>query len=128
MRFCTTINCMDGRVQLPVIHYLKERYQADYVDSITEPGPNGILAQADKHEIIENILLRVDISVKKHKSGAIAVVGHHDCAGNPVTKEIQIKQILQAVKFLQNRYPIIEIIGLWIDENWTVHQLNQTWS
>ncbi len=117
---------MVGRVQLPVIHYLKEQYQADYVDSITEPGPNRILAQGDNHEIIENILLRVDISVKKHKSGAIAVVGHHDCAGNPVTKEIQIKQILQAIKFLRNRYPIIEIIGLWIDENWTIHLLNQT--
>jgi len=41
MIFCTAVNCMDGRVQLPVINYLKERFSANYVDMITEPGPNG---------------------------------------------------------------------------------------
>jgi len=34
MSYCTVINCMDGRVQLPVIKYLKERFDVDYVDSI----------------------------------------------------------------------------------------------
>ena len=40
MSFCTAINCMDGRVQLPVIRFLQERFKVDYVDVISEPGPN----------------------------------------------------------------------------------------
>ena len=39
MSFYTTINCMDGRVQLPVISYLMERFGVQYVDAITGPGP-----------------------------------------------------------------------------------------
>ncbi|MHA1252503.1 MAG: carbonic anhydrase, partial [Candidatus Helarchaeota archaeon] len=26
MKFCTVINCMDGRVQIPVINYLRKRF------------------------------------------------------------------------------------------------------
>ena len=40
MIFFTTIKCKDGRVQLPVISYLQKRFNVQYVDSITEPGPN----------------------------------------------------------------------------------------
>jgi len=40
MEFCTAINCMDGRVQIPVISFLEERFNARYVDVISEPGPN----------------------------------------------------------------------------------------
>ena len=38
MCFCTAVNCMDGRVQLPVTSYLQERFNVEHVDSITEPG------------------------------------------------------------------------------------------
>jgi len=45
MRFCTVINCIDGRIQLPVIEYLKIRFNVEYVDTITEAGPNLILSE-----------------------------------------------------------------------------------
>ena len=32
--FATAINCMDGRVQIPVIEYLKKEFKVDYVDMI----------------------------------------------------------------------------------------------
>ena len=83
MRFCTAINCMDGRVQIPVIQYLKDRFDADYVDAVTEPGPNRILAEDADTRIRQSIDRRVGISVEGHGSVGIAVVGHHDCAGNP---------------------------------------------
>ena len=124
MKFCTVINCMDGRVQEPVIKYMKERFQADYVDSITEPGPNGILAENTNQSIIDNILLRTDISVNKHKSDALAIIGHHDCAGNPVSKSRQIEQVRQSMKYMGEHFPTITIVGLWVDENWQVHELD----
>ena len=125
MRFCTTINCMDGRVQLPVINYLRDQYQAEYVDSITEPGPIKIIAEGQNLTILNNILLRIDISIKKHGSELIAVVGHHDCAGNPESEAVQVKQIEQSIKFLQKKYPAAELVGLWVDENWAVHDLDR---
>ena len=45
MKFYTVINCMDGRVQLPVIKYLQKRFNVEYVDSITEAGPNLVLSE-----------------------------------------------------------------------------------
>ena len=44
--FATAINCMDGRVQTPVIEYLQHQYGADYGDMVTEPGSNKILAES----------------------------------------------------------------------------------
>ena len=37
--FYSAINCMDGRVRLPVISYLRERFGVQHVDVITEAGP-----------------------------------------------------------------------------------------
>lgn len=45
MSFCTAINCMDGRVQLPVINFLMRRFSVEYVDSVTDAGPVKILAE-----------------------------------------------------------------------------------
>jgi hypothetical protein len=55
MIFVMAINCMDGRVQLPVIEWLKKEYEADYVDMITEPGPNKILAENKDQLFINSI-------------------------------------------------------------------------
>ncbi|MFC1892716.1 carbonic anhydrase [Chloroflexota bacterium] len=43
--FATAINCIDGRVQVPVIDWLRRQYGADYVDMITGPGPERFLAE-----------------------------------------------------------------------------------
>ena len=114
---------MDGRVQLPVIKFLQKRFNAEYVDSITEAGPNLILSEGKNIDLIEGILNRLEISVKKHNSIGIGIVGHHDCAGNPTTQDIQIAQIHTAIKLLRQHYKSIDIIGLWVDKNWEVHEV-----
>lgn len=123
MRFCSVINCMDGRVQLPVNRYLQQRFNADYVDSITEPGPDLILSESKDTIAVKTIFDRLDISVEKHNSVGIAIAGHHDCAGNPVQKEAHFKQIRKAVELLRQQYETLEIIGLWVDENCEVHEI-----
>ena len=123
MEFCTVVNCMDGRVQIPVINYLKERFNAQYVDSITEPGPNYILAEETDFSLLQSLQTRLDISVNKHDSRAIAVAGHHDCAGNPRPKEDQLRHIAKSKKWLKNKYPQTEVIGLWVNENWEVQEV-----
>jgi hypothetical protein len=116
---------MDGRVQLPVIEYLRKRFDVDYVDSITEPGPNLILARQTDMNIVESIFSRLKISVERHGSAGIAVVGHYDCAGNPAVKQEQIQHTIDAINRIKRRFEDIEVIGLWVDENWKVSELSQ---
>jgi len=115
---------MDGRVQLPVIKYLQKRFNVDYVDSITEAGPNLILAQQADITIVESIFNRIKISVAHHGSVGIAVAGHYNCAGNPATKEQQTAHTLDAIRCIKRRYSDLEVIGLWVDENWKVSELS----
>ncbi len=123
MSFCTAINCMDGRTQLPVNEYMREHCGVTDVDTITEPGPIRILADGDDDRLVESILYRIGISVEKHGSRSICVVGHHDCAGNPVDKATQLDQIGRAIHRLRGHYPDVEIFGLWVNEQWAVEEV-----
>lgn len=126
MGFCTAINCMDGRVQLPVIQYLMDRYQVEYIDSITEAGPIRFFDDEGDRHVFQDILDRIDISVNKHGSRIIAACSHANCAGNPAPDEVQKQQLKKAVPFLREKYPDCEVIGLWIDHEgdlWQVHEM-----
>ena len=118
--FATAINCMDGRVQIPVIEWLKRQYGVDYVDMITEPGPERLLAEGKDQTGIESIQKRLEISVTRHNSSLVAIVGHHDCARNPADKETQLEQILSAIETVESWNFEVEVIGLRVDENWEV--------
>lgn len=126
MSFYTAINCMDGRVQLPVINYLKARFGVDYIDSVTEAGPVLYLAEKTDSEQTKSIVRRTEISLNRHKSKGIAVVAHYDCAGHPAGEEKQLNQLISAVNSLAGRYPNIEITGLWVDSNWIVTEICST--
>lgn len=121
--FCTAINCMDGRIQIPVIQYLKQRFNADYVDVVSEPGPNGILAEGSDHATVRSIERRVGISVEHHHSVGIAIVGHHDCAGNPAPPDVQSENTTAAVRYIRDRFQRVPVIGLWVNENWQVVEI-----
>lgn len=114
--FACAINCMDGRVQDAVKNYMKENHVVDFVDMVTEPGPNKILAESTNTPIIENIKKRVGISVQHHGAKAVAITAHFGCAGNPVEKEEQIKHLQEARKTVESFGFGAEIILLWIDE------------
>ena len=119
-KFGTAINCMDGRVQLPVTNWMKSKYTLDFIDMITEPGPDKMLTQGSNAQV-ESIKSRVLISVNAHGSQTILIAAHHDCAGNPVSKEEHIRQVKECVKILQSwKLPVKNITGAWINDNWTL--------
>ncbi|MCK7470502.1 MAG: hypothetical protein MZU95_06695 [Desulfomicrobium escambiense] len=68
-RFATCICCMDGRIQLPLLRFIQDRYKVRYVDIITEPGPIQYLAGHMNHSVLETIRKRLHISVDVHDSG-----------------------------------------------------------
>lgn len=118
-RFGTALNCIDGRTQLPVIEWLKNNYFLEYVDLITEPGMDRFLSQGEASQV-ESLKSKVEVSLKAHGSELIAVVGHPDCAGNPVPEEEHRKQIRRAVEVIRSwGYPV-QVLGLWVNEQWGV--------
>jgi hypothetical protein len=123
MSFGTAINCMDGRTQLPVNAYLKQQLEVDYIDTVTEPGPVRILAEEPESALTASILNRVRISTDKHGSACVAIVAHYDCTGNPADKDEQMVQLDLAVRFVAAQCPGVRILGLWVDETWSVTQI-----
>ncbi|MBL7215641.1 MAG: hypothetical protein ISS71_08180 [Phycisphaerae bacterium] len=123
MGFCTAINCMDGRVQLPVIRFLQERFGADYVDCITEPRPVRIFDKGVNLMTLNSIYTRINVSVHQHHSRAIAICAHADCAGNPVDDETQERQLQRAIIFLKESYQDTDVVALWVDENQNVCEI-----
>jgi len=120
--FATAINCMDGRTHLPVNEWMKEKFGVDFVDTITEPGPNGVLTN-NKVPLVSSIKDRVLISVNGHGSRTIALVGHHDCAGNPGPKEMQLDHVMKGVDVIRSWDLPVRMLGLWVGENWNVEVL-----
>src|SRR6185503_1142438 len=107
----TCLNCMDGRVQLPVLTWIKAHYPVDFVDVITEAGMDRVLAE---QEDISEVLRSIKVSVNLNKSTRLFVVGHHDCRGNPVDASIHHRNITAAVRRLKPLWPAQEVIGLWV--------------
>jgi carbonic anhydrase len=117
-KFACAINCMDGRVQDAVKNYMQKNYGADYVDMVTEPGPNKILAENSDAAAIENIKKRVGISVEHHGSKICAIVGHFGCAGNPAEKQEQIEHLKKAQEVVKSFGFAAEIVLLWVGDGW----------
>lgn len=119
-KFATAINCMDGRTQEPVINWLKENRGVDYVDMITEPGPDGIMANREA-DLVASIKRRVLISVEKHGSETVLMVAHGHCAGNPVGKDEHLSHLRRSMELIRIWELPVEVIGVWLDEpDWTI--------
>lgn len=109
---------MDGRVQDAVKEYMQKNYSVDYVDMVTEPGPNKILADNLDKSVIENIKKRVEVSVHHHGSKIIGIIGHFGCAGNPTEKEEQTQHLKKAEEIVKSFGFDAEIVLLWVDGDW----------
>ncbi len=102
---------------------MKTKFDAEHVDMITEAGPIKYLSEQDNEIILNSIYERIDISINKHNSKIIAVVGHQDCARNPLSKMEQIKQINRSIYLLRHKYKNCKIIGLYVNEIWAVEEI-----
>ena len=120
-KFATSISCMDGRIQIPVNTWIKKNYSVDFVDTITAPGVEKKISESTN---VEQIKSMIEISIYKHKSSVIVISGHHDCAGNPVSKEEQVSQISKGIQNIKSWNYDAQVIGIWINENWEVEKIS----
>lgn len=117
-KFATAINCIDGRAQTPVRDWMRLHLNVEFIDVITEPGADFILTQGASH-VIQAIQEKVARSISFHDSNTVAVVGHHDCLANPVSKERHYEYIKAGVAVVRNWGLQVQVIGLWVNEyNW----------
>jgi len=119
-RRAVCLNCIDGRAQIPAIHWIMENHGIDYVDMITEPGMNGLLADPDRP--IDEIQRKIRLSIDVNKASVLVVVGHYDCRGNPVDESEHKRQLSSAVARLRKECPI-PVVALWITADWTGEQV-----
>ena len=73
-RFATAINCIDGRTQRPVSEWIRIQFSVDYVDTITQPGPEAALTRGPA-SAIEAMRQNVGVSVQAHQSQLMTANG-----------------------------------------------------
>ena len=115
-KFATAINCIDGRIQTPIIAFIRQKYDIDYIDMITMPGPDKILSEYEDIDEIKSIKKKVLISCNIHNSKLIFVVGHCGCAGNTCGKTSHLQQIRNAKQNVKKWNVNAEVHGLWVDK------------
>lgn len=121
-KFGTAINCIDGRTQEAVIGYMKQNQKVDGVDMVTLPGVDGVLS-GEHHAEMDLVKRAVTISIERHGSGVVAVVGHHDCAGNPGDREHHRVHLRKAVlKVASWNFPV-QVLGLYVNDRWKIEEI-----
>ncbi|HVT00949.1 MAG TPA: carbonic anhydrase [Patescibacteria group bacterium] len=126
--FFTVVGCMDGRVQWPVAMYGKDKFEARFPDTITEAGIVGIIASDPKPEFVENLKLKLLVSLDKHHSKGIVVDGHEKCAGNPVDNDKHKEDIKKSVDFIslliENKVPVVGVFVVDKDDKWVAEEIS----
>ena len=125
--FGCAINCIDGRAQTPVIDWVKFHAGVQYVDMITEPGADGVVSNSMEGDL-QQVYRNVKVSVQAHSPSIIAVAGHFDCAGNPVSNEQHLEQVEKSARVVREWYPEIRVVGLFVNEYGTVDVVSDTHS
>lgn len=116
-KFGTTLSCIDGRAIIAAHDWMREHCDVQYIDSLTEPGMDGWLGNMSPEQRMW-LKHKIEISTMGHGSRIITVVGHDECAGNPVSPEkhhVEVKQGVSLVQDLLRELDILdaEVIPLW---------------
>lgn len=130
--FFTSVGCMDGRVQEPVLNFGKQKFGALFADTITEAGLVGVLSHAEQ-SLLDSIKNKVQISLEKHHSKGIIVHGHEDCAGNPVDDEKHLDDVRRSVEIIKALInSSVPVIGVFVKRSsedslkWIVEEIPMT--
>jgi hypothetical protein len=122
-KFGTAINCIDGRTLEPVIDFMKQKYHIDGVDMVTFPGVDGLFSSRENTDDIERIRRAVSISIEKHHSSIISVIGHFDCAGNPGDNEHHYAHIRMAVHEVSLWNFDAQVVGYYVNDKLQIEEV-----
>ena len=111
--FATAVTCMDGRIQQSVVDWARQHFDVDYIDMVTVPGPDRVLAQ----DFLGRLRLAADVAVshRAHGSHQLVVASHADCAGNPVSDDEHEQMVREGTSWLAMQLPTMTIVGVHVD-------------
>jgi carbonic anhydrase len=112
-RFAVAVTCIDGRIQDAVRAQLRDRCGVEFVDAVTVPGADSALAEEATD--VTATVAAVEVSLQAHDSSCVVVVGHTDCAANPVDTVTHEAQVAAAVRRLRRRLPEALVKGFVLD-------------
>jgi hypothetical protein len=117
--FGTAICCIDGRIHVPLIMWMQQMLSVNYVDLITQPGPDALLAEYSERAT-EILRPSAGLSIGRHGSTVVAVVGHYDCAANAVDSATHRDQLLRAVRVVLDWDLGVKVMALWVSQGWQI--------
>lgn len=117
----TCLNCIDGRVQFPVLNWIRRTYNIRFIDVITSAGMDRLLASGEHSE---EVFRSIRISVAVNNSTRVFVAAHHDCRGNPVSRKAHLSNLAKAIERLKIGWPTLDVVGLWVNSRWKVEAPN----
>lgn len=117
MTFAASIQCIDGRIHDAIFSYIRGNYDIKYIDIISEPGIDGILADENITHI-DSIIRKVQVCVDVHQVKEVFLSAHYNCLANPGTKEEHLVQMNKSLEKLKAIFPDLNFHKIWIDENW----------
>jgi len=118
--FITVLDCIDGRTSLPLIDWAKEHFAAEYsgkvivLDNPTEPGMDAKILMTSGH-VVSDIKSKAEISRDKHGSRVIVIVGHDECAGNPVSEDVHLKNIKDGCSLVKG-WGFERVVGVYVGD------------
>jgi hypothetical protein len=122
--FAAAVTCIDGRVHEPVTAWVRERFGVTYVDLVTQPGPDLALCCAAEARI-QHLRESLGVSAEAHRSGALVIAGHADCAANPVSEEQHRDHLRRALnRALTWAPPGMVVVGVWVDDEGRVSEVD----
>lgn len=121
-RFAVLLNCIDGRTQQPLLDWARRELDVTYVDVVTEPGVDGVLARGDD-ATVQALLDKVCVSRVAHGAVALVIAGHHDCAANPGDTAWHFSDVARAADVVGRALPELPVRAVYVDETWTVSPL-----
>lgn len=116
--FALALNCVDGRVQWPLLRWIDDALALDRVDTITLPGPDGTLLDGGEEK--DRARHHAAFLAERRHHECVIVAGHHDCLGNPVDDAEHRRQIERAAGVVHDWALCPRTLGVWIDHRWRV--------
>jgi len=132
--FFTTVGCMDGRVQEPILKLGQKKFGAKFADIITETGLVGVFSKQNvDNNLIKSLKKKILISLEKHHSRGIIVHGHQGCAGNPVDDHRHKEDVRKSVDMIKSLVnSSMPVVGVFVKRSqngpsvWEAEEISST--
>ena len=125
--FFTVVGCMDGRVQDVIARFGREKFDAEFPDTITEAGIVGLISNNPEQKFVENLEFKLLVSIEKHHSKGILVDGHQECVGNPVDDEKHKEDVRKSVEFIreltEDKVPVTGVFVVRDGDSWKAEEI-----